>query len=115
MSETQAAIHTQFIGGKMSEPIYVMFQLRMNESWYQLSSEAQGKLLDQLEVFSKKNGVEQVILCESGWSNDEWQFFGVDKHQNAEKAREHYKDLESIQWYRYITSKSIYGLPWSRP
>ncbi len=98
----------------MSELVYVMFQVRMNEAWYQLSQEQQNKVLNQLDVFSQKNGVEAVVVCESGWSNDEWQFFGVNKHQSMEKARAHYKDLESIQWFRYTASKTIYGVPWSR-
>ena len=98
----------------MLEPVYVMYQVRMTEAWYQLSPEAQNQVLDQLRAFNQKNGTETIVQCESGWSNDEWQFFGVDKYQSMEKARAHYKDLESIQWYRYTTSKTIYGIPWSR-
>ncbi len=98
----------------MSEPIYIMFQLRMNESWYQLSAEEQNKILDQIETINKDSGEESLILCESGWSNDEWQFFGISKHQSLKKMQENYQRLSEIHWVRHTTSKSILGTKWSR-
>ena len=98
----------------MAQPIYSMFMGRFIEAWYQLSEKEQNKLLDKIEAINKKLGVERIIVCESGWSNDEWQFFGVEKFPSAEVKQEHYKLLDEMQWFRYIESKVLLGTAWRR-
>ena len=73
-----------------------------------------GKMLDKLDEINQQFGVERTIICDSGWSNDEWQFFGVDKYPNIEILQEVYKQLDGIQWSRYVVTKSILGTQWSR-
>lgn len=98
----------------MAEPVYAMFYLRMTEAWYQLTEKQQNTALDKVFAINKKLRVETIILCDSGWSNDEWQFFGVDKFPNLETLQEQHKRFDEIPWFRYVYQKSILGTPWSR-
>jgi hypothetical protein len=91
-----------------------MFQLNSTEAWYALSKEEQNEVLDKVEAIDKEFNVENILICESGWSNEEWRYFGVAKHQSIESVQEHNRRLDEIQWFRYAKTKTLLGTPWSR-
>ena len=98
----------------MAKPIYQLFMMRFSEAWYQLSKEEQDHLLAKQEESSNKTGAKNVVFAESVWSNEEWQFFGVNEYPDLESLQEHTKDLVEIQWFRYIESKVILGKEWEQ-
>ena len=93
----------------MAKTIYQLFMARFTEAWYQLSDEERNQILAKQAESSEKAGAKSVIFAESVWSNEEWQFFGVNEYPNVEAVQEHTQRLIDAQWFRYIESKVILG------
>jgi hypothetical protein len=96
-------------GGKMAKPVYQLFTARFTEAWYQLSKDEQDQVLAKQAESSEKASSNNIIFAESVWSNEEWQFFGVNEYPNLEALQEHTARLIEIGWFRYIDSKVILG------
>ncbi len=93
----------------MAKTIYQLFTARFTEAWYQLSKEEQDQVLaKQTESFEKAGG-KNLVFAESVWSNEEWQFFGVNEFPDLETLQAHTNRLIEIPWFRYIDSKVILG------
>ena len=93
----------------MAKTIYQLFTARFTEAWYQLSKEEQDQVLAKQAESSEKVGTKNIVFAESVWSNEEWQFFGVNEYPSLEALQEHTNDLVEIEWFRYIDSKVILG------
>jgi hypothetical protein len=93
----------------MAQAIYKVFMFRYKEAWYQLSVEEQNKLMAQDEESLKALGVELVILCGSAWSSEEWLAWGVEKYPDIEAVQKHADNLDRLNWFKYIESKSYLG------
>ena len=93
----------------MAKKIYQLFLMGFNEAGYQLTQEEQDALLAKERESSEKAGARNIVFCEATWSNEEWQYFGVNEYPDVEALQEHTKRLEEVQWFRYVTSRVILG------
>ena len=93
----------------MGNQIYQSFLAKFTEAWYQLSEEEQGQLLAKQSQSFESTGGQTLAFAESVWSNEKWQFFGVNEFPNLEALQEHTQNLIEIQWFRYIESKVVLG------
>ena len=93
----------------MAKKIYQLFLMRFTEAGYQLTQEEQDALLAKVQESSVKAGARNIVFCEATWSNEEWQYFGVNEYSDAESLQEHTKRLEEVQWFRYVKSRVILG------
>jgi len=93
----------------MGKTIYQLFTARFTEAWYQLSKEEQDRIVAKQAESSAKVGAKNIVFADSVWSNEKWQFFGVNEYPNLEALQEHTNDLIDIQWFRYLDSKVILG------
>jgi hypothetical protein len=89
--------------------IYKFWQASFNEAWYQLSREEQNQRLAQVGAALEQVGGKAVVLCESGWSNEQWQAFGVEEFPDIEAVQKHTKLLNELNWNRYMTGVSSLG------
>ena len=89
--------------------IYKYWQANFNEVWYQLSREEQNQRLAQVGGALEQVGGKAVLLCESGWANEQWQAFGVEEFPDIEAVQKHTKLLNELDWNRYMTSVSLLG------
>jgi len=71
----------------MATPIYKSFMGHMTEAWYALSADEQQALMSKLTEASEHVGKKSILMCDSTWSSDHYQFFGV----------EEFSDLEALQ------------------
>jgi len=90
-------------------PIYKFWQATFNEAWYQLSTEEQGQRLAKVQAALEQVGGKPLVICDSEWSNEQWQVFGVEEFPDIEAVQKHTKLLRELDWGRYLTSISTLG------
>ena len=93
----------------MANPVYQLFTARFTEAWYQLSQQERDQLLAKQEESMQKAGGKNLAFAESVWSNEKWQFFGVNEFPDLETLQAHTARLIEIEWFRYIDSNVILG------
>jgi hypothetical protein len=93
----------------MEQKIFKLFQVRFAEAWYQLPKAEQDNLLAKVQAALGKVGGKGVLLCDSSWSSEQWQGFGVEEFPNMAAVQEHSKLLNELNWFRYIDSVSTLG------
>lgn len=89
--------------------IYKSFQYRFKEPWYQLSQEERSALVAKVFKAFESVGGKRILMCNSGWSSDEWQGFGVEEYPDIEAVRTHTRLLHELNWFRYLEGRSILG------
>ena len=93
----------------MAQSIYKVFLARPLEAWYQLSQEEQASLLAKVNEALEKAGGKTVVLCNSSWSSEQWQFFGVEEFPNIEAIQKQAALHNELNWLRYIESVTVLG------
>jgi uncharacterized protein DUF6616 len=99
----------------MAQPIYYAFVGKFKEAWYNLSTSERDELIKKIGEAMEKVGGKQVLFCASGWSSEQWQFFGVETYPDIEAVQEHNRLLFELNWFRYIDSMTILGTEFSAP
>jgi len=93
----------------MAGPVYKMFYARMKEAWYQLSKEQRDAIFAQMEETMKKVGGKPMVICDSSWSSEKWQFWGVEEYPSIEAVQEYANCLSELDWFRYCDSEILLG------
>ena len=96
----------------MAGPIYKSFRAKATEAWYQLSQEEQQGIMAKVGEALEKVGGKRVVLCDSSWASEEWQFFGVEEFPDIEAVQKHTKLLQEVNWFRYSESSIVLGTEW---
>ena len=89
--------------------VYKLFLGRFAEAWYQLSEEEQADLMDKVTGLLEQAGGKTVILCDSSWSSEQWQFFGMEEFPDIAAVQKHTADLNELDWLRYVESMTLLG------
>ncbi len=96
----------------MSQAIYQMWMMKTKEPWYQLSDEEQANMLAKISESFDAVGAESVVSCDSSWSGEPWQFFGLIKFPDIEAVKKHRQDTNAMNWARYVDAISLLGTEW---
>jgi hypothetical protein len=93
----------------MSQPIYKMFMFRNTEAYYQASEEERNEILGKLDAAFQKVGGKRLVWCNSYWSSDQWQVFGVEVFPNIEAVQQYSQAMNELNLSRYVESMSLLG------
>ena len=93
----------------MAKTIYKLYMVKPTEAWYQLSSEEQDSIMEKNQESIDNAGGKNIILADTSWSSEEWLFFGVEEYPDIEAEQKHVKDLNDMNFFRYLDSKVILG------
>jgi uncharacterized protein (DUF1330 family) len=93
----------------MSKKIYKLFMSRMSEATYRLSQEEYEALMTKVSEALKQVGGKSILIGDSSWSSEEWQFFGVEEFPDIEAVQKHTELLNELNWLRYVESFSLLG------
>jgi hypothetical protein len=93
----------------MSQPIYKMFMFRNSEAYYQASEEERHEILGKLDAAFQKAGGKRLVWCNSYWSSDQWQVFGVEVFPNIEAVQQYSQAMNELNLSRYVESVSLLG------
>jgi len=96
----------------MAQPIYKLFLIKPLEASYQLSQEEKDSLFAKVDEALKKVGGKRIVVCKSGWSSEQWPFFGVEEFPDIEAVQKHSELLDELNWFRYIESTTVLGTEW---
>ena len=83
--------------------------VKPTEAWYQLSSEEQASILQKDRESVEKAGGKTIVSADCSWSSEEYLFFGVEEYPDIEAEQKHVKDLNDMNFFRYLDSKVILG------
>lgn len=96
----------------MAGPIYQLFLAKPTEAWFELSPEERDKLQGKVNESLEEHGAEQIVLCNSSWSSEQWAIFGVLKFPDVEAVQKHREEANNLEWPRYLDSMSVLGTEW---
>ncbi len=99
----------------MAQPIYKVWFAKYKEPWYRLTPEEQNKLTGKIAESLKQLGIEEIVLCTSVWSSEEWLGWGVEKYPDLEAVQKHADNLFGLNWFEYVDSKMILGTELTLP
>jgi hypothetical protein len=91
------------------QPIYKMFLGRYTPAWQALGAEDQRRLQAEVEAAFKTAGGQSLIQCTAEWSQDAWQWFGVESFPSVEAVRQYHQQLELLRWQRYTVEIMVLG------
>lgn len=95
----------------MTKPIYKLFIGKMSEAWHQLAPEEQELMMTRVDGILDQVGGKRILVCDSGWSSEEYPFFGVEEFTDIEAVQKYSELLDELNWGRYIESMSLLGTP----
>jgi len=89
------------------KPIIRVFFARLKEAWFEYSEEEKQEYMGKDRENIKELGGRLMAMCDCRWSNDEWQFFGVEEWPNMEAVQKRVKfedeELESSRFVKRMT------------
>jgi hypothetical protein len=97
---------------EMAGPVYKLYMGKLAEAWYQLTEDEQNSLMAKVSAALEDAGGRTVVACNSTWSAEQCQWFGVEKFPDVEAVQKHGEDLTALDWYRYIEGTGILGTEW---
>jgi len=86
-----------------------MFMFRNTEAYYQASEEERNEILGKLDAAFQKVGGKRLVWCNSYWSSDQWQVFGVEVFPNIEAVQQYSQAMNELHLSRYVESVSLLG------
>jgi hypothetical protein len=93
----------------MSQPIYKLFMFRNTEAYYQASEEERNEVLGKLDAAFQKVGGKRLVFCNSSWSSEQWQVFGVEVFPDIEAVQQYSEAINALNLPRYVESTSVLG------
>lgn len=93
----------------MSSFIYVMWRATPRPNGNELSPEEQRAVIKQHDESLASVGGETVLKLNTRWSNEKWQSAGVVKYPGLDALQKHTKNLESLNWFRYLETETLLG------
>lgn len=94
-------------------PIYMLWIEQAFPASYanreRLSKEEADGLLGKMRESKTRVGGCEVLMCDSFWSNQENPSFGVDAFPSVEALQEYARDLQGLNWGKYITAFTLLG------
>jgi len=95
--------------------IYKLWRGRFTEAWYRLPQDEQQQLMDKVVGALEQVGGKELIVCQSAWSNERWQAFGVEEFQDVDAEQRHQQILLDLAWARYFDSETTLGTEMTLP
>jgi hypothetical protein len=86
--------------------------VEIKNAWHQLSPEEREHHLEKVRQALAEVGGKSLLSSDSAWSNEEWQFFGLEEYPNVEAVQKFTERLQEMNHFRYFTTRTILGTPW---
>lgn len=93
----------------MATPIYKVVLYRPSDARYKMSDRERTDLEARFLESLKSVSGERVIMCEWGWSSEQWWEFTLEKYPDVEAAQKYATALFELGWLRYAESVSVLG------
>ena len=95
-----------------SKPIIRLFFAKMKEAFIELPEEEKIAFMRKDRKNLDELGMKAVSMIDCSWSNDEWDYIGVEQWPTMEAIEEREKfEKEELEVFRYVESKTYLGTP----
>lgn len=96
------------------KPIIRLFFAKMKDTFLSLSEEDKMAFMSKDRRNLDELGMTAVTMIECSWSNEEWDYIGVEHWPSLEaiKKREQFEN-EQLEISKYVESKTYLGTPQS--
>lgn len=95
----------------MDTPLYKLYLFRRNLKFYDLTPEAWRDLRARITTQQRELGIRDLFNAEMAWSNERYEFFGVEFYPSIEAVQEYTRRLQALGYFHYIESETYLGLP----
>lgn len=95
-----------------NKPIIRLFFAKMKKAFAELSDEEKMAFMRKDRENLDQLGMKAISMIDCSWSNDEWDYVGVEQWPTMEaiKAREKFEN-EELKVFKYVESKTLLGTP----
>jgi hypothetical protein len=96
----------------MAAPIYKLWMIkRQTEPYYALSrAEGEALIAQTGECFTGLGG-KRLIICDSGWASEQYRMWGIEEYPDLGALLSYHARLNELNWFRYIETESMLGMP----
>ena len=95
-----------------SKPIIRLFFAKIKEEFTKLSEEEKIAFMIKDRENLDKLGMKAVSMIDCSWSNDDWDYIGVEQWPNKEAIIKREKfEKEELEISKYVESKTYLGTP----
>ncbi|HMD88925.1 MAG TPA: hypothetical protein VKF38_07160 [Anaerolineaceae bacterium] len=94
----------------MPESVYLLVLGQgFKEAWYRLSKAEQDALWSKAMDAEKQAGARLVIACQARWADEALSDWTVLEYPNLEAYQQKVAQLEKLNWWRYVSAKTVLG------
>jgi hypothetical protein len=92
------------------KPIIRLYFAKIKEAFYNLSEEEKKEFMRKDRKNLDELGCKIMMMVDCRWSNEEWNFIGVEEWPTIEALEKRAKfEYEELGAYRYVESKTYLG------
>ncbi|NPE29487.1 hypothetical protein HNV12_16315 [Methanococcoides sp. SA1] len=92
------------------KPIIRMYFVKIKETFVDLSEEDKVEFMRKDRENMDELGMKQTMLIDCRWSNEEWDYIGVEEWPTIEALEKRAKfEKEELETFRYVKSKTYLG------
>lgn len=95
----------------MDTPLYKLYLFRRTAQYYELGQAGWAQLSAEILTQQRALGIRDLFNAEMAWSNEHYEFFGVEFYPNIEAVQNYSRSLQKLGYFRYVTGDSYLGLP----
>jgi hypothetical protein len=93
-----------------AQPVFKLWIMRMNEAAYALPADRQQEMMGKVDSLLKEVGGKRIATCDC-WSSERYPYFGIEQFPNLDAVREYDRCLREMNWFRYVDSETLLGVP----
>ncbi|MCQ1534525.1 hypothetical protein FTO70_02200 [Methanosarcina sp. KYL-1] len=92
------------------KPIIRVYFAKIKEAFYDLSEEEKSEFMRKDREQMDELGMKLLMTIDCRWSNEEWDFIGVEEWPGIEALEERARfEKEELEAFRYAESKTYLG------
>ncbi len=94
------------------KPVVRLFFAKMKKAFLDLSDEEKMAFMQKDRENLDKLGMKAVTMIDCSWSNEEWDYIGVEQWPSMEAIEERQIfENEELEVFKYVESKTLLGTP----
>lgn len=91
------------------QPVYKVYLMKQTMAAITASPEMRADYLKKHDEFLAQTGGKVLLVCDMVWSNEEYEYFGLEVFPNLQSLIAFHEKLRSLGWFAFFESKSYLG------
>jgi hypothetical protein len=101
-----------FAGDRLIDtPLYKLYLFKRNSDYFQLAPDKLADLRARMNIRQKELGILNLFNARMAWSNEHYEFFGVEYYPSLRAVQEYTRCLVELRFLRLVESESFLGIP----